>query len=98
MRKLIYAIGVSLFLAFMAFHVATSLTNPYFGMSVEALAQGSGSGGTSNKFFYVMEDCGSLGYYVCCCSDGNSYSCDIPTSRFLCYAGGNFECFSGSGG
>ena len=31
MRKVIYAIGVSLFLAFMAFHVTTSLTNPYWG-------------------------------------------------------------------
>lgn len=46
MRKLIYSIGVTLFLAFLAFHVTTSLTNPYFGVSVEALAQGSGSGGS----------------------------------------------------
>ncbi len=48
MKKLIYAIGVSLFLAFMAFHVTVSLTNPYWGVSVEALAQGSGIDGSAN--------------------------------------------------
>ena len=48
MKKLIYAIGVSLFLAFMAFHVTTSFTNPYWGVSVEALAQGTGSGGSDD--------------------------------------------------
>ncbi len=41
MKKLIYSIGVTLFLGFMAFHVTASLTNPFYGMSVEALAQGS---------------------------------------------------------
>lgn len=45
MRKLMYSIGITLFLAFMAFYVTTSLTDPFYGMSLEALAQGSGSGG-----------------------------------------------------
>ncbi len=46
MRKLIYSIGVTVFLAFLTFHVTTSLTNPFYGVSMEALAQGSGSGGS----------------------------------------------------
>lgn len=48
MRKLIYSIGVTLFLAFLTFHVTTSLTNPFYGVSMEALAQGSGSGGSGD--------------------------------------------------
>lgn len=63
MKKLIYAIGVSLFLAFMAFHVTVSLTNPYWGVSVEALAQGSGSGGTGvGESCTSDENCGYYGY------------------------------------
>lgn len=69
MKKLIYAIGVSLFLAFMAFHVTVSLTNPYWGVSVEALAQGSTSwpDGTG---------CGSVDSTVIQCAEpGTSYGC-----------------------
>lgn len=47
MRRLIYSIGVTLFLSFLVFHVTTLLTNPFYGMSVEALAQGSGSNGAT---------------------------------------------------
>lgn len=49
MRKFIYAFGVTFFLAFLIFHVTTSLTTPFFGVSVEALAYGSGSGGSGGN-------------------------------------------------
>ncbi len=49
MRKLIYSIGVTMFLAFLTFHVTTSLTNPFYGVSMEALAQGSGSDGSDGE-------------------------------------------------
>lgn len=52
MKKLIYSIGVTLFLAFLAFHVTTSLTNPFFGVSVEALAYGSGSGSSGGCYYW----------------------------------------------
>src|SRR5690625_440580 len=99
MKNLMYTIGITAFLACGIFNVTATLNNPFFGMSHIALAQGSGSdsGGSGFIFYLVIEDCGSLGYYVCCCSDGNGYSCDIPTSRFLCYPGGTFQCSSGLG-
>lgn len=93
MKKLIYAIGVSLFLAFMAFHVTVSLTNPYWGVSVEALAQGSGSGGSGG-----VDECpgGSCSYtfykpgiypqvveWECnaCCPEGKNPRCDWQGCR-----------------
>lgn len=84
MRKLIYAIGVSLFLAFMAFHVTTSLTNPFWGVSAEALAQGTGSGGSGGdeNWYKSIDDCGN--YYNSCegtevikCNDSGWTICDI---------------------
>lgn len=39
MRNVIYSIGIASFLACMTFTVATSLTNPFYGMSEAALAQ-----------------------------------------------------------
>jgi len=41
MRNFLYSIGITGFLAMMVFTLATSLSNPYYGMSEEALAQGS---------------------------------------------------------
>jgi len=72
MRRLIYSIGVTLFLSFLVFHVTTLLTNPFYGMSVEALAQGSGSGsGTGNmKCYSVASQCFTFGCtYVTMCGN-----------------------------
>lgn len=66
MKKLIYAIGVSLFLAFMAFHVTTSFTNPYWGASIEALAQYSG--GSSAQGYGKKSK-------SCTCRDSNNNYC-----------------------
>lgn len=41
MRNLLYFLGITSFLAMMIFTVATSLTNPFYGMSKAALAQGT---------------------------------------------------------
>src|SRR5690606_28476336 len=41
MRKIIYAFGIATFLAMFIFTIATSLTNPFYGMSEAALAQTS---------------------------------------------------------
>lgn len=41
MRNVIYSIGIASFLACMTFTIATSLTNPFYGMSEAALAQAS---------------------------------------------------------
>jgi len=51
MRKIIYAFGIATFLAMFVFTIATSLTNPFYGMSEAALAQTSTNydcGGSSN--------------------------------------------------
>lgn len=39
MRKIIYAFGIATFLAMFIFTIATSLTNPFYGMSTEVLAK-----------------------------------------------------------
>lgn len=44
MRKLIYGLGIAGFLAMMTFTVATSISNPFYGMSEIVLAMGGGSG------------------------------------------------------
>lgn len=82
MRKLIYSIGVTLFLMFMSFHVTTSLTNPYFGVSMEALAQGSGSGG-SGDCFYIDENGVPV---VSCGADGG---CCWRVTIYVCYFTGS---------
>lgn len=41
MRKFLYSIGIASFLAMLIFTIASSLSNPFSGMSEEALAQGS---------------------------------------------------------
>ncbi len=41
MRKTIYALGIASFLAMLIFTIATSLTNPFYGMSEAAIAQTS---------------------------------------------------------
>ena len=47
MKNLMYTIGITAFLACGIFNVTATLNNPFFGMSHIALAQGSGSGGSS---------------------------------------------------
>ena len=54
MRKTIYAFGIATFLAMFIFTIATSLTNPFYGMSEAALAQTSstctsGGGGSTTS-------------------------------------------------
>ncbi len=39
----------------------------------------------------VLQQCGDL-TTICCCGDGNSYSCSLPGSYFTCYPGGIFDC------
>lgn len=49
MRNLIYFMGIASFLACMIFTVATSLTNPFYGMSESALGQATTYISTSNS-------------------------------------------------
>lgn len=62
MRNVLYSLGIASFLVCMIFTVATSITNPFYGMSEAALgqattyttnSQSSNSGGTT--FVYVFE-------------------------------------------
>ncbi|MBY5960231.1 hypothetical protein KUV50_18920 [Membranicola marinus] len=85
MRKLMYSIGVTMFLAFLTFHVTISLTNPFYGVSMEALAQGSGSGGSDGgdeNWYKSIDDCGNYfnsckGTEVIKCNDTGWTICDI---------------------
>lgn len=56
MRNLFYSLGIASFLVCMIFTIATSITNPFYGMSDAAVAQATtqttttGSSGSYQKF------------------------------------------------
>ncbi len=84
MRKLIYSLGIASFLAMMIFTVATSLTNPFYGMSEAAIAQtttttsSTGSTGTGGDV-----ECESSTY----CQHGLKSGYDpIMKQKTCCYA------------
>src|SRR5690625_7170127 len=51
MRKFFYVFSVTLFLSFLVFHIGVSFNNPFYGVSMEALAYGSGGGGSRDCFY-----------------------------------------------
>jgi len=73
MRKIIYAFGIATFLAMFIFTIATSLTNPFYGMSEAAMAQASTSSsnsGTGMTCYSVASQCYTFGCtYVTMCGN-----------------------------
>ena len=71
MRKTIYAFGIATFLAMLIFTIATSLTNPFYGMTEAAIAQA-----TTTTTSTTTDDCNCEPGYYCaggvCYPDQNS--------------------------
>jgi|GEM_PF-5083228 len=68
MRKLIYSIGISIFLLMLFFTVSTSLTNPLYGMSEEATIK------IEETLHLSRSDCDGV------CTRDREYSCIIRDS------------------
>jgi len=47
-----------------------------------------------NKFYPASVECPlTITETVkCCCQDGNSYTCEVPTFRTICFVGGSLAC------
>lgn len=54
MRKILYSIGIAGFMAMLIFTIATSLSNPFYGMSEAALAQGTTTTTGTGNNIYVL--------------------------------------------
>ncbi len=80
MRNMLYFLGITSFLAMMIFTVATSLTNPFYGMSAAAIAQGTTTTTGGGCPSYCLTNCTSSAslppllereeayYYNYCCT------------------------------
>ena len=62
----VYPFGIATFLAMLIFTIATSLSNPIYGMSAEAIAQATTTtSGTGNNIYVLYGN--DAGTKFCCC-------------------------------
>ena len=99
-RKRNDAFGIATFLAMFIFTIATSLTNPFYGMSEAAMAQGTTTstlpGNCYNPFTEEVVPCDTISYIFCpskgryvirCIWRMQGYSYCSPDMQDLCPGG-----------
>ena len=97
MRKIIYAFGIATFLAMFIFTIATSLTNPFYGMSEAAIAETlslKSTGACPLQTGYCLPTGCMVDGYVVIGSDATAWFWQYNGCNSYCRPGGNNCCYN----